>query len=115
MKAKLEAAWAWLKKWGAWIAGALLVIVGAGWAWQRRGQLLGAARDAAVVAEAKRQMDATRATREEVARQVGEKDEAVQALDDRIARQRRLIVRLHEGGEALVGEDLEHAARELGL
>lgn len=115
MKAWLAGVWAWLKKWGALLAGVLLVALGAGWAWQRRGRLLGAARDAAAVAEALREVESLRATRAEVARQVGAKSEAVEALDAQIAAQRREIVRLHEGGEALVGDDLEHAAAELGL
>jgi len=75
---------------------------------------LGAARDAAAVAEALREMDALRARRDEISRQLGEKDDAIQAIDARILEQKRKIVHLHEGGEQISDEDLDKAFAELG-
>lgn len=110
----LRDAWAWVKRWGAAIAGVLLVVLGAGWLWRRQKAALGRAKDAAAIAEARREMDVLRATREEVARQVGEQDQAIAEIDARIAASKREIVDLHEGGEDIPDDQLDDVFARLG-
>ena len=110
----LRDAWAWVKRWGAAIAGVLLVALGAGWLWRRQQAALGRAKDTAAVAEARREMDALRATRAEVARQVGEQDAAIAAIDSRIAESKRRIVDLHEGGGDIPDDQLDDVFARLG-
>lgn len=110
-------AWAWLRRWwGAIVTGVVLVFGAIGAIFIRRQQLaLGAARDAAAVAEARKKMDELRATRVEVAARVGEKTEEIATLDARIAESKREIVDLHEGGEVVPDDKLDDAFAQLGF
>jgi hypothetical protein len=108
---------AWFRRWwGALVTGLVLVFGVIGAIFVRRQQLaLGAARDDAAVAEARRKMDALRATRVEVASRVGEKTEEITTLDARIAESKREIVDLHEGGEHVPDDKLDDAFAQLGF
>lgn len=111
--------WAWLKKWGGVLFGgltaALLFVLGAGWLWSRRERMLGRVKDELAVEKAKADIALLRGVREEIVRQVGEKDQATVEIDERLLDNRRKIVEAHEGGEGLEGEDLERAYAELGI
>ncbi len=114
----MSKAWAWLKRWGAWLAGGLVAVlgalIGAGWLWRRHKAQLGAARDEAAIAEARREMDTLRARREILAERLGEQDESIAQLDTAITASKRRIVELHEGGADVANEDLDDAFRRLG-
>lgn len=110
----MRAIWATIKRWGAAIAGALLVLMGAGWLWRRQKSKLGKALDETALAEARRKMDTLRATREEISRQVTETDDAIVALDQEIRRHKREILILHEGGTEVSDEELNDVFKTLG-
>lgn len=115
----MQKAWAWLKKWGTALFGAiaavLLLVLGGGWLWRRREQALGAVRDELAVEKAKGEIARLRGVREEVAREVGEKDEAIVEVDRQLAENRRKIVEAHEGGQSLSDEEVDALFARMGF
>lgn len=105
----MKKAWAWIKKWGAAIASALLVLVGFGWLWHKKKLELGEVKDELAIAKATKNIAELRGRREEVARQVGEKDEAVKAIDEELAANKRAIIEAYENGEGLSDKEVERA------
>lgn len=110
--------WVWLKKWGGLLFGAvaagLLVVLGAGWLWRRRVAELGRIRDELAVERARQEIAHLRGIREEIASRVEEKDEAIEAIDRKLAENRRAIVEAHEHGQGLTDEEVEDAFARLG-
>jgi len=106
--------WAWLKKWGALLFGVLLVLVGAGWLWQRRSNELGRVKDELAVSKAKERIAFLKGQREEVARAVGEDDDAVKIIDDELARNRREVIEAHEFGQGMTDQEVADAFDRLG-
>lgn len=113
MKA-LESIWTWLKRWGLALAGLLALVLGGGFLMRRQIAALGRAKDEAAVSEARREIDALRATRTEVASRTEEKSEQITALDARIRDVKREIIDLHEGGELIPDDQLDDAFAHLG-
>lgn len=115
----MKKAWTWIKKWGGVVFGSLaavlLLLLGGGWLWRRKQAELGAVKDELAVERAKRDIERLRATRKEVARQVGEKDEAIAEIDRQLAKNRRKLADAHEGGENLTDEQVEAALERLGI
>jgi hypothetical protein len=107
--------WAAVKKWAGWLVGGLAVLLGAGWLWRRRERELGQLKDKAQAAEAKRAIAHLQGRREELARELGEQDEAVQALEEALRKNRRRLVEAHEGGEELSDDEVERAFARLGF
>ena len=110
--------WAWLKKWGGALFGALfavvVVVLGGGWIWRRQQKALGAAKDAQKVAEATRELAALRTAREGIAERLGEHSMEAAYVDERLRASKRSIVDLHENGELIPDEELENVFAELG-
>lgn len=108
-------AWLWLKKWGGLlfgaIAGLLLLLLGGGWLWRRQEASKAAALDAASIAQAKTEMTRLEAIRGEVTKRVGEKDEAIDHLDDQIRQQKVRVAQAAGAGEDLDDDQLEDAYR----
>ena len=106
--------WAWLKKWGAWILGALLAVLTLGFfvrkAWRDKLQ----AEDKAAVAEAEKELEYLRGLREEVESRVDEKDEAIQDLDRRIDEQREVIRDAMKTGAGMSDEEIAAEFDRLG-
>ena len=69
--------WQWLKKTGVWIAGALLLILGAGWFWRRKKSELGRVKDELAVVRATSKIKELRAVRELLREDVEEEREFV--------------------------------------
>jgi len=111
----VRGAWEWLKKAGVWIAGVLLLLLGAGWLWKRQRDALGKVRDQLAVERGLREVYRLRATREEVKKQVGEKDAAVEEIDRQLAENQRKIVEAHERGEGLSDDEVADAFARLGF
>ena len=121
----MKKAWEWLKKWGGAILGALvallLTILTLGWYARRKDQQIAdakkeaaAARDEATIAEAKREIDTLRATRVEVAKRVGEKDEAIAEIDRRLAiHEDKLLVAANKDTESLSDEERIKALKDV--
>lgn len=110
--------WAWLKKWGGVLFGALtatlLVVLGAGWLWRRKVAELGRVQDELAVARAQREIAHLRGMREEIAHRVEEKDEVIEAIDRKLAENRRAIIEAHGYGQGLTDEEVEDAFARLG-
>lgn len=107
--------WGTIKKWGAAIAAGLLFLIGMGWLWRRKQRELGALKDELAVANATKEISRLTAVREETAKQVGEKDQAIEEIDAQLAANKRAIVEAHEGGEGLTDEEMLAAFARLGL
>lgn len=108
---------AWFKKWWKWLLsglGALFVILTAGIIVHQK-RRLGQVRDKLAVAEAAKEIERLRALRQEVAAQVGEKDEAIEEVDRQLAENRRRLVEAHEGGEGLTDEEIAAEFASLGF
>lgn len=105
--------WAWLKRWGAAVAGGLLFLLGAGWLWRRKASELGRVKDELAVERAKSAIARLEGVREEVKRQVGEKDEAIEQIDRQLLENKRAIVEAHEHGEGLSDEEVLEAFRRV--
>jgi hypothetical protein len=111
--------WEWLKKWGGilfgGIAAALLFVLGAGWLWRRREQMLGKVKDQLAVEKAKGEIARLQGMRDQIVDQVGATDESIVRIDEELLDNKRKLVEAHEHGEGLEGEELERAFAELGL
>lgn len=110
----MKKAWAWIKKWGAAILGALLVVLGGGWLWRRHKRKVGEVKDKLAVAVATKRIERLRGERVQLAARVGEKDEKIEDLDKKIASNKRMIIEAHEYGEGLDDEDIEREFERLG-
>jgi uncharacterized protein HemX len=110
-----QEAWAWLKRWGGLLLGALLVLVGGGWLWQRQRAQLGRVKDELAVERTMREIARLRGQRAEIASQVGEQDEAVRILDEHLVTNKRELIEAHEHGEGLSDAEVADAFARLGL
>ena len=115
----MKKAWAFVKKWGGAIFGALaallLALLGVGWLWRKKQAEVGALKDELAVAEATKEIATLRARREEVAARVGEKDVEIKAIDAELAENQRKIVEAHEGGEGLSADEIAAEFSRLGF
>jgi cation transport ATPase len=109
-----QSAWAWLRRWSLALFAGALVLLGAGWLWRRKAVQLGRALDEAAVARARRDIARLQGLREEVAARVGEKDDAISVIDEKLAENRRVLVEAHEGGQGLTDGEVADAFRRLG-
>lgn len=104
----------WLKKWGAWLAGALLVILTLGFfgrhLWRSKLQ----AEDKAKVAEAEKELEYLRGLRAEVETRVGERDAAVRDIDVRLEQQREVIREAMRTGAGMSDEEIDAEFTRLG-
>ena len=105
----------WLKKWGAAIAGVLLLVLGAGWLWRRQQAALGRVTDQLTVERATKEISKLRAIRAEVSTRLDEKDEAIVHIDAQLPENKRQLVEAHELGQGLNDEEVEAAFARLGL
>lgn len=110
-------AWAWLKKWGAWLLGGLvtvlLAVLTGGWWLRRQREQLAAARDEATIAAARAEVERLEAVRAEVEDRVGEKDEAIEQIDSQIRAQKERAVRAAGAGEGLSDAELAERFKEV--
>lgn len=110
----MKKVWSMLKRYGALALGVLLFLLGGGWLWYRRDRILGRLKDEVRVADARREIERLRGQREEIARQVGEADEAILEIDRKLARNRRAVVESFEDGEGLSDDEVDEAFARLG-
>lgn len=111
----MKKAWEWLKKAGVWIVGVLLLLIGAGWLWQRQRSALGRVRDELAVERATKEVERLRAVRKEIHARVGEKDDAIEEVDRQLRVNTRQIVEAHENGEGLDDDEVADAFARLGF
>jgi len=107
-------AWAWLKKWGAWLAGALLVVLTLGFIGKKLWRNKLQAEDKLKVAEAEKELEYLRGLRVEVEARVDEQDEAVADIDARIEEQRKTIREVMTTGAGMSDEEIEAEFARLG-
>lgn len=107
-------AWVWIKKWGAAIAGLLLVLLGAGWMWRRKQAEVAKLKDEAAVATALREMEALRAVRERLHAEEKPVAAEIAAIDQQLKDNKRKIVEAHEGMQNIPDADIDDAFSRLG-
>lgn len=107
-------AWEHIKKTGVWIAGLLLLVLGAGWMWRRSKARLLDAKDKAAIADAQAGIERLAAVREEVANRRGEKDAAIVAIDHQIEEQKKIIKETLELGAGMTPEEIDEEFRHMG-
>jgi hypothetical protein len=107
--------WAFLKRWGAALAGLLLALLGAGWMWKRKQAEIARLKDQAAVDRALKDMEGLRAVRERVAKEEGTTAAQITVIDESLAENRRKIVEAHEGMENLKDDEVEEAFHRLGF
>lgn len=105
---------AFLKTWGAAIAGVLLALLGAGWMWQRKQAEIAKLKDQAAVDKALKDMEALRAVRERVVREEGATATQIETIDRSLSDNKRRIVEAHEGMEGLKDAEVDDAFSRLG-
>lgn len=114
----MRKAWIWLREHASAALGALasvlLVVLGAGWLWRRQKSRLGKVRDELAVQKATAEIGKLTALREELKRRVGEKDEQVEYVDQKLAENRRAIVEAHEHGAGLTDAEVADEFARLG-
>ena len=108
----MKKAGTWLKKWGVWILGVAVALLTLGLAGSFALKKLGKLRDEKQLADAQVEIARLSGRRDEVARERGETDKQVRALDRELLHQKRLAVMAYEGGENLSDDELEDALRE---
>jgi hypothetical protein len=111
----LKKVWAWLKKFGVWIALGLLTVFGFGWLWQRRGKIIGALKDRVAVEQAVSRTKALQAQREILKEQDAEHVEEIERIDTELARQRQQIRDAFENGDKATEEEIDAELARLGL
>jgi hypothetical protein len=109
----MKKAWTWLKRWGLAIAGALAVVLGAGWLWHRRSTALGRVTDKLAVEKARTQIAELQGMRTMLTERLDEKDEAIRTIDEQLAENKRRIVEAHEYGEGMTDAEIEEAFKRL--
>jgi uncharacterized protein HemX len=105
--------WTWLKKWGWALVGAIAVLLGAGWLWDRKTGELGRVQDKLAVAQAKNRIAELQMVREQLTERLGENDQAIEQLDRQLAENKRTLVEAHEHGRDLTDEEIEDAFERL--
>lgn len=111
----MKKAWDWLKRAGAWVAGSLVLLLGALLFWRAYKSKLGRLQDQLAVAEATKELASLKARREEIVREVGERDAAVTLLNGKIENQKRRIVEAYENGRSLTDDEVDDELRRLGI
>jgi uncharacterized protein HemX len=99
------------------LAGLLALLAGGGAAFayhRRQKRKLGELRDRVAVEQAKGQIDALRASREELEDLLPAKDKTIRFLDGEIQKNKRRIAEAHEGGEGLSDAEVDEELRRLG-
>jgi hypothetical protein len=110
----VKKAWEWIKKWGAALAGVLLLFLGAGWLWRRQQAKIGKLKDRLAVEEATKKIEQLRAVRAELVERVGEKDEAIAEVDEQLYANKWKIIEAHEGGQGLTDDEMLEEFARLG-
>tara|TARA_Y100000310_G_scaffold250210_1_gene256395 strand:+ start:182 stop:529 length:348 start_codon:yes stop_codon:yes gene_type:complete len=110
-----EKAWPWLKKWGGWILGALVAILTLGLVAKAYKGRLGKVKDELAIAEATKEIGKLQEVRAAIEERVGEKDEAIDIIDHKLAENRRRIIEAHEGGEDLTDDEVLEEYAHLGI
>jgi len=105
--------WEILRRWGAVILAALLVVFGAGWVWNRRRSRRVA--DQLAVEKATKEIERLRAIREQLAERLGEKDEAIAEIDASIEENKADIIAAYEDFERMSDDEVADVFRRLGL
>jgi hypothetical protein len=110
--------WIWIKEHVKAVLGAavalLFFVLGAGWLWRKQKNKLGKVIDELAVSEAVNEIEKLRAVRGEIAREVGEKDESIVAIDAEISANRKKILDAHERTEDVSDEALLEELSRLG-
>lgn len=109
----MKKAWAWIKKWWGALVGVALLLLGAGWAWDRR--RVGKLKDELAVKTAQARlakMEAKRAANEALAE---DRTEQIERLDKRIMEEKRNIINAFEGGEKLSDKEMLRELSRMGI
>lgn len=104
--------WTALKRWGGWVASAVLVVFGAGWLWSRRSALSAEARRR--VAELRKEVSTSKRARDLLLRSAADHTARINALAEDIDSKERAIVAHHEPVEGLTRDQIREKLRRLG-
>lgn len=111
----MTAAWAWLKRWGALVLGALLLVLGGGWLWRRERDKRLDAETRAEVNRLREKIASAKAIRKRLVEDADGQTRAIDKLDDAIASNERAIAAAHdEPLEGLSRDEIRERLRRIG-
>lgn len=111
----MKKTWDWLKKAGVWIAGVLLLLMGAGWLWRTQKSKIGRLQDQVAVEKATSRVKELRAERSVLKEQDEEHVLEIARIDEELAHSRSEIRDAFENGADATEEEIDEELTRLGL
>lgn len=105
---------AWLREWGIWLGALFVIIFGAIFIGKRFWRSRLQSEDLERIAEAENKLEYLRGVREEVERDIGEENEAVENLDAQIKEQHDVIRETMKRGAGMTDEEVAEEFRKFG-
>lgn len=111
----LNKAWSWVKRWGAFLFGALLFVMGGSWFYRRERRKRLDAEARAQAADLKESIRNAKATRTRLLQEDQEQEPLIMRLDAKIRENERVLIELHEDNTAeMTTDEIRERLSQLG-